>query len=125
MWTAFARIYVSNQEELPALMTVFEPVVVNRKLFQGKGTEPGLLRRRERLLEIGAAIDRPAEAFARSASSPLQAPELPALLQGSPRLVPRIRDGQRLTGGRPPMAAVPAAGLPCRPPGCAALGTRA
>ena len=38
-----------------------------------------------------AAIDELAEAFARSVSSPLQAPELPVLLQGSPRLVPRIR----------------------------------
>jgi hypothetical protein len=117
-------------EELPELMTVFEPVVANRDLFRGKGIEPGLLRRRERLLEIGnqcrwveetcrlygqapeatllnqgrqvradsAAIDKLAEAFARSASSPLQAPELPALLQGSPRLLPRIRDGQRLGG---------------------------
>ena len=117
-------------EELPELMTVFEPVVANRDLFCGNGIDPGLLRRRERLLEIGnqcrwveetcrlygqapvatllnqarqvradsAAIDKLAEAFARSASSPLQAPELPALLQGSPRLLPRIRDGQRLGG---------------------------
>ena len=117
-------------EELPELMTVFQPVVANRRLFSGKGIEPGLLRRKEMLLEIGnqcrwveetcrlygqapeptlqnqgrqvradiAAIDELSEAFARSASSPLQAPELPALLQGSPRLVPRIRDGQRLGG---------------------------
>jgi hypothetical protein len=117
-------------EELPELMSVFQPVVANRRLFSSHGIEPGLLRRKERLLEIGnqcrwveetchlygqlpeptlqnqalqvradiAAIDELAEAFARSASSPLQVPELPALHQGSPRLVPRIRDGQRLGG---------------------------
>ena len=117
-------------EELRELMTIFQPVVANRQLFSGKGIEPGLLRRRERLLEIGnqcrwveetcrlygqtpdatlqkqarqvradiAAIDELAETFAKSGSSPLQAPELPALLQGSPRLVPRIRDGQHLGG---------------------------
>jgi hypothetical protein len=111
-------------------MTLFQPVVANRQLFCGTGSKPGLLRRKERLLEIAnqcrwveetyrlygqppeptlqnqvrqvradiAAIDELAEAFPRSASSPLQAPELPALLQGSPRLVPRIRDGLRLGG---------------------------
>jgi hypothetical protein len=117
-------------EELPELRSVFQAVVENRILFSGKGIEPGLLRRKERLLEIGnqcrwveetcqvygqtpeptlhdqrrqvradiTAIEELAETFARSASSPLEAPELPALLRGSPRLVPRIRDGARLGG---------------------------
>jgi hypothetical protein len=117
-------------EEIPELMTVFQPVVANRQLFCGTGSKPGLLRRKERLLEIAnqcrwveetcrlygqppeptlqnqgrqvradiAAIDELAEAFARSAASTLQVPELPALLQGSPRLVPMIRDGHRLGG---------------------------
>jgi hypothetical protein len=117
-------------EEIPELMTVFQPVVANRQLFCGSGSKQGLLRRKERLLEIAnqcswveetcrlygqppeptlqnqgrqvradiAAIDELAEAFARSASSTLQVPELPALLQGSPRLVPMIRDGHRLGG---------------------------
>ena len=117
-------------EEIPELMSVFQPVVANRQLFCGTASKQGLLRRKERLLEIAnqcswveetcrlygqppeptlqnqgrqvradiTAIDELSEAFAQSASSTLQVPELPALLQGSPRLVPMIRDGHRLGG---------------------------
>ena len=57
----------------------------------GQAPEPTLHNQGRQMRADISAIDALAKAFARSASSPLQVPELPALLQGSPRLGFRIR----------------------------------
>ncbi|MEB3362424.1 MAG: hypothetical protein VKI42_09915 [Synechococcaceae cyanobacterium] len=119
-------VQTRGDEELPELMALFGPLRANRALLPGNDSDPGLLRRKQRLLEIAnqcrwledtchldgqtpetslqdqrtqvrtdvAAIDQLAEALTQSASTPLQAPDLRALRQDSPRLLPKIPDGE-------------------------------